>query len=767
MNYTITCYESSGRSWMAYLEVCFFPLVLMVAFLPAAGAQDLIILEECGVSYIDPQDAMDDDASPQDTLIYTTYFEENNLLRAFYVDINAFGGQQVDRGAVYGIMPDSSLKYLGGLAFGNCADCVEGFAFVQDDSLLTSSVNDRTVMDRWLQSLNQPAFALPGNLQTLRGVGRISGRLPFCAVGMRVEFIVNGNPQSTTTEFSAHVICPEVLGSCSIEKEVVVDCQRDSIFLSAELPAACFSGEAEVRWYNDKGWSANAAQASLSLSGNEGVYFLWVADECCEIIDSVLVENPVFADAGPDEQACLGAAVAISGTGMLDSYWESPQGALTDGPVFTLSGAQPAQEGAYIFHTFNEEGCEDTDTLQLTVRTPPSPDISIETACLGDTLHLELQNAAAYTQVRWLNPSGVPLSESFLPDFQVADAGPYTLTVTDTVGCEVSEVVEVTAKAPPDYEYLIEESCDSARVFFTPGAYRYAWGDGERGNPLVTATGGAFSVTITDAEGCSSINLIDIPPPDGPDVRLEVTQPRCPKELGIVEVIAEQPGRPLIFSTDGGATYSVSPRFEELPPGPFSVLVQDQLGCVQQLTTTIQRPDTMGVRLKLDELTVRPTTTVSLGVETAGNIQLYQWLPKEIDSGGPTTRFTATTNLDIRIIVEDDRGCRATDGLPLTVVVGPNYIPNAFSPNGDGINDYFTFFSDLGSGEIIEFLQVYNRAGGMVFEATEIGLNDESLGWDGTFLGKPMNAGVFAFYGIVRFGNGERKAFKGDVTLIR
>lgn len=739
---------------------------MMVLFLPAIRAQSPIILEECGVSYIDPQDAMDDDASPQDTLIYTTYFEEENLLRAFYVDINAFGGQQVDRGTVYGIMPDGSLLYLGGLAFGNCADCTEGFALMLDDSLLTASVSDRTTMDRWIQSLNQPAFTLPGNLQTLRGVGRISGHLPFCAVGMRVEFVVNGNPQSTTTEFSTHIICPEVVNNCSVEKEAVVDCQRDSIYLRAVLPSACFSGEVEVEWYNEKGWSAVGMTASLPLSGNEGTYYLRVADAYCELTDSVLVENPAFADAGPDEEVCEGSVVMLSGAGMLDSYWQLPGGERADGPEVMLPAVQPAQQGIYIFHTFNEEGCEDTDTLQLQVRAPTNPDILIESACLGDTLYLGLANAAAYASVRWLTPSGVPLGQSLIPGFQESDAGPYTLEATDTVGCEVSETVDVTAKAPPDYDYLVEESCDSARVFFMPDNYHYAWGGGE-GNPLVTSTGGTFTVTITDSDGCSSSDLIDIPPPSGPVLQLEVTQPRCPKELGAAEVIAEQPGRPLIFSVDGGRTFTVDPLFENIPPGPFSVLAQDQLGCTQQLTATIRRPDTMGVRLTLDELTVRPTTPVSLRVETAGNIRLFQWLPREIDSGGPVTSFTAMTNLDVRIIVEDERGCRATDGLPLTVVVGPVYTPNAFSPDGDGINDHFTFFSDLGSGEVIEFLRVYNRAGGMVFEAAEIGLNDESLGWDGTFLGKPMNPGVFAYHGVVRFGNGERKAFKGDVTLMR
>jgi hypothetical protein len=143
----------------------------------------------------------------RDTLIYELFFEERNLPRAFFVDINAFGGQQVDRAKVYAIMADSSLKELGRIAFGNCPDCVRGFAFVHEGELQTQGVNTPEMMNMWLQSFNQPAYALPGNLQTLAGVGRISGTIPFCAIGFYVEYEVNSSPGSGTTEFSTHIIC--------------------------------------------------------------------------------------------------------------------------------------------------------------------------------------------------------------------------------------------------------------------------------------------------------------------------------------------------------------------------------------------------------------------------------------------------------------------------------------------------------------------------------------------------------------------------------
>jgi hypothetical protein len=68
---------------------------------------------------------------------------------------------------------------------------------------------------------------------------------------------------------------------------------------------------------------------------------------------------------------------------------------------------------------------------------------------------------------------------------------------------------------------------------------------------------------------------------------------------------------------------------------------------------------------------------------------------------------------------------------------------------------------------VIEQLAIYDRWGGLVFEAREIGLNDESLGWNGRNGGRAVEPGVYTYFGIIRFGNGDRREVKGDVTLLR
>ena len=94
------------------------------------------------------------------------------------------------------------------------------------------------------------------------------------------------------------------------------------------------------------------------------------------------------------------------------------------------------------------------------------------------------------------------------------------------------------------------------------------------------------------------------------------------------------------------------------------------------------------------------------------------------------------------------------------------YIPNAFSPNGDGINDWLTVFASDQVKKVNQFL-VYNRWGEVVFEAHNFLPNNLSVGWDGTFKGEPLNPSVLVYWAEVEFVDGLVILFKGDVTIVK
>ena len=94
------------------------------------------------------------------------------------------------------------------------------------------------------------------------------------------------------------------------------------------------------------------------------------------------------------------------------------------------------------------------------------------------------------------------------------------------------------------------------------------------------------------------------------------------------------------------------------------------------------------------------------------------------------------------------------------------FIPTGFTPNGDANNDIFYIHTGKGVRKLTSF-RIYNRWGGLVFEATDIPANDPAYGWDGNVGGSPMNSDVFVVFVEAEFEDGLVQSFKSDMTLMR
>jgi gliding motility-associated-like protein len=94
------------------------------------------------------------------------------------------------------------------------------------------------------------------------------------------------------------------------------------------------------------------------------------------------------------------------------------------------------------------------------------------------------------------------------------------------------------------------------------------------------------------------------------------------------------------------------------------------------------------------------------------------------------------------------------------------YMPNVFTPDFDGINDYF-FVQDAGDIREVQYLRIFDRWGALVFERRDFLPNDVLLGWDGTFRGKKANPGVYVWVLAGTFKDGEPFLETGDLTLMR
>jgi gliding motility-associated-like protein len=160
------------------------------------------------------------------------------------------------------------------------------------------------------------------------------------------------------------------------------------------------------------------------------------------------------------------------------------------------------------------------------------------------------------------------------------------------------------------------------------------------------------------------------------------------------------------------------------------------------------------------------STTLSA---TGNLIDKFKWSPGEslncIDCPDPTASPNKTT--EYTITVYTDFGCVDSDKVTVKVLCDESqlFIPNTFTPNGDGQNDVF-YPRGTGLDKVRSF-RVYNRWGEVVFERSGMPLNDAAYAWDGTYKGNVLPPDVFVYVVEATCEGGEIMTIKGDVTLVR
>lgn len=160
-------------------------------------------------------------------------------------------------------------------------------------------------------------------------------------------------------------------------------------------------------------------------------------------------------------------------------------------------------------------------------------------------------------------------------------------------------------------------------------------------------------------------------------------------------------------------------------------------------------------------------TTIQLGQSVGLNANgvvngIYTWTPSTdltcVGCSNPTS--TPTETITYTVITADSNGCSSIDNITIYVEFqNVIFVPNIFSPNGDGVNDIL-YVRGMGVSNLKFFL--YDRWGEKVFETTSL-----DKGWDGTFRGKEMNKAVFVYYLEATFLDGKQVTQKGDITLVK
>jgi gliding motility-associated-like protein len=199
--------------------------------------------------------------------------------------------------------------------------------------------------------------------------------------------------------------------------------------------------------------------------------------------------------------------------------------------------------------------------------------------------------------------------------------------------------------------------------------------------------------------------------------------------------------------------------------------VRDSTGCRATFSVDVPQPPLLQVNAGPDlEVDLGVSTTLRAIVVPSSKQVSYAWTPADTTLSCKTCSIVTATPLNstvYRVTVKDSSNCLAFDDVLLRVIKRrPVYAPNVFSPNNDGVNDFFTLYGNQAAVKI-KSLKVFNRWGDMLFSADNLPLGGDRMGWDGTFGGKEVPPDVFVYVAVVSFIDGEEIVIKGDVTMVR
>ena len=358
--------------------------------------------------------------------------------------------------------------------------------------------------------------------------------------------------------------------------------------------------------------------------------------------------------------------------------------------------------------------------------------------------------------------------------------GNYEVTVTDANGCTAEAGYQLSGPSTPVGVDIVVASpivCQGdANGALTaapsgPGNnFSFQWSTGYAGSSISDLPEGTYAVTVTNESGCSAEDSIFLSEPAPMSSQATTNSLSCfdSPNAGIITVESVSGGvPPYAFSSDG-FNFSSQNALEGYTAGEQAYFVQDSLGCVETFFATIPGPLEIIVEAGNDQV-VELGNQVLLNAYTNLPNLAVQWQPAELFSCATclqTTAFPVETTT-VRLTVTDTFGCSVADELTLQVLpLRRVYVPNVFSPDGNGINDVFVPEGGNEVEQILDF-KVFDRYGALLYEAYNFLPGDISRGWDGRHHGKPIDSGVFVWFANIRFIDGVEELYRGDVTLLR
>jgi len=459
---------------------------------------------------------------------------------------------------------------------------------------------------------------------------------------------------------------------------------------------------------------------------------------------------------------------------------------LCRGQSVTVGNSIYTETGLFRDTFTNFSGCDSILITNLTVKTDSIFlfDLLVNPPCPNqENGSISIENLMGGTTPFNINFEGIDVGEITM--FSDLPSGTtYTVIIEDDNGC----IVETNYFIPQPFDFMADlvvtspcpnQANGSISIENVAGGvapYTFTFEGIGVGNTTIFPglTGGTtYTVVIEDENGCSFERSAMVEETDDFMIDL-VINPPCPNQTnGSIAIENVSGGTPPYTFTFEGMDVGTTTLFSDLPGDvTYSILIEDNNGCTFEQSAFVEQPGALNFELGEDHL-------VELG-ETVEIAPFYNFTPSDFNwqtlvplvcdtfEACDQFSFIPTTSQQVTLELFASPGCSLMDSLFIEVLeVRKVYIPNAFSPNTDGLNDFFTVFGSIPNVEIVEELKVVNRWGGVVFENKNFLPNDLQNGWDGTYQGESMNIGVYVYTATVRFVDGEVIRYSGDVSILK
>jgi len=507
-------------------------------------------------------------------------------------------------------------------------------------------------------------------------------------------------------------------------------CSSEMLLLEINIP------DVSITWSD----GSHGNQITVAQSG---MYTAEIAN-ACGVSNDTLIVTPLpdipQLSLGPDQFLCLGELITIDpGITGVQYLWQ-------DGS--TASSYSTTQAGSVILTISNDCGTS-TDTVLITESTQGpqlnlGPDVK---ACVGDTV--TIQSGVAGVQYTWQDGS----TNSF---YKVTNDAELTLHIANACGVD-DDTIAIQFITPPDPNLGPDTLlCDHAMITLhsiVDLQTTTTWQDGSHNSDFIVNTPGLYSLQQSNFCGAITDSIVVdyklMPSPFslGPDVKL------CPGESIILHAPAT--GDQILWQ-DGSDSAMITANKNQV----YSLTVSNACGTAHDEVSVVIDSDVPVVQL---DSTVCPGEILILDAAQPFDAQ-YNWSTGssntsiDVVSPGQYAVTVMTDCYSVSQVVNVDIG---EDCLPVTQF----FIPNVFSPNGDGVNDVFTVDFNEGADILSVEGDIFDRWGNHVYYS-----NQNPFTWDGNFHGKPMNPAVFVYRFTLVYSNGVSvvtEKLTGDVTLIR